>query len=307
VSALGMKYPTFVKPSKDEPLTIQRLTGAMYESDMPDDTLYFMPGNRDFGDELIGNTDKGIVFGGEEMEEKYEGKEDVKTFGPGNSKIYVDEDYVDEDIALELAESSMMRDGGRGCINISQVVVDSDESEAKRFAEELADEIRDIDVMDPHDEDAVIPADGEGTAESLNEYVNQNLGTAEDVVHNDPDDRLVERDGAKFLKPTVVYTEDGNESPLFTELPFQYSAVAPYSEGALDDTLTLTMLTDDEDKVEEAVLNPSIKKVYSGVPTNDIDLKEPHEGYLSDHLYEKKAFRTGGSGSFFSRIKAWMG
>ncbi|MFP4115657.1 MAG: aldehyde dehydrogenase family protein [Candidatus Aenigmatarchaeota archaeon] len=289
LSAVGMKYPTMVRPSNDEPLTPKRVIDSLYEAGLPENSLHFLPGDREFGNSLVNETDKGIVFGGPDIKERYQGNPDIKAFGPGNSKIYIDEDFVGEDMALDLAKNSMMKDGGRGCINISQVVV---EDGVKDFAEELAEEVRDIEPTSPYEEDAQIPAMPMEEAEKFNKLLEESLeGGAVDFTYDEGSERLVKKDGTTYLKPTVTYIPQGESHPLFNEFPFQYSSVTDYSEGILSDSLTLTMLTNDEEKIENALMNPTVEKVYVDVPSCDIDIKEPHEGYISDFLYEKKAFR----------------
>ncbi|MFP4116770.1 MAG: aldehyde dehydrogenase family protein [Candidatus Aenigmatarchaeota archaeon] len=289
LSGLGMKYPTMIRPSNDEPLTPKRVTDSLYEAGLPENSLHFLPGDREFGNTLVNETDKGIVFGGPDIKGRYQENPDVKAFGPGNSKIYIDEDFVGEDMALDLAKNSMMKDGGRGCINISQVVV---EDGVKDFAEELAEEVREIEPVIPYQEEAQIPAMPMEEAKRFNKLLQESLeGGAADFTYDEGSKRLVKKDGAAYLRPTVTYIPQGEGHPLFNEFPFQYSSVTDYSEGILSDSLTLTMLTNDKDKVEEALMNPTVEKVYVGVPSCDIDIKEPHEGYISDFLYEKKAFR----------------
>lgn len=289
VNGTAMKFPTAIRPANEEPLTSRRVIRSLQETGLPDEALSYLPGDRQFADELLNESDLGIIFGSDRVISKYEDNGRIETFGPGNSKLYIDEDYVDEDIALDIAKEAMMADGGRGCINISQIVT---EENGRKFAERLAEEVNDYDLKDPLDEEAVIPAMNKEDAERLNSYIEEAIKGAEDLTYPNELDRYAVKDGAGFIRPTVVYINDNpDEHELFTEFPFQYSSVTDYEEGILKDTLTLTMLTDDTDKVEEALSDPSIEKVYVGVPSNDIDLKQPHEGYLADFLFKKKAYK----------------
>lgn len=291
VWAIGtaMKYPTMIRPANEEPLTSKRVIESLQEAGIPEEALSYLPGDREFANELLNESDLSIIFGSDRVISKYEDDETIKTFGPGNSKIYIDEKYLDSETALNIAKEAMIADGGRGCINVSQIVTEGD---SEKFARKLAEEVNDYDVKDPLDDDAVIPAMPKDQAEELNSYLEGLLRGAKDLTYPEGKDRVVEKDGAGFIRPTVVYIEeDPKGHKLFNELPFQYSSVANYEDGILDDTLTLTMLTDDMDKIKGALMNNSIEKVYVGVPSNDIDLRQPHEGYLSDFLFKKKAYK----------------
>lgn len=308
VTGTAMKYPTMVRPANEEPLTSKRVIESLQKAGIPGEALSYLPGGREFANELLNSSDLGIIFGSDRTISRYEENDDIVTYGPGNSKIYVDEEYPDEEAALDIAKQAMIKDGGKGCINVSEIVTDGD---AEEFARKLAEEVSNYKVKDPLNEDAVIPAMPKGQAERFNSYVEEGLEDAKDLTHPDGKGRLVERNGAGFIRPTVIYIEDNPEGhDLFTELPFQYSSVAGYEEGILDDTLTLTMLTEDEEKVQEALDNPNIEKVYVGVPSTEIDLRQPHEGYLSDFLFKKKAYKTDGklggeeeSISYLDRLK----
>lgn len=285
---LGMKYPNIIKPSNEEPLTINRITNSLYEAGLPEKSLYFLPGKRSIGEKIIDKTDKGIVFGNENTINNFENNRDIKTFGPGNSKIFIDEEYINDSTALKLAKNSMMQDGGKGCINISQIVT---KNNSKELSKNLAEEIKNIEFEDPLNKEAQIPAMKPEQAKSIDKYIENNLAGAKDCTSQFKK-RLEEKDGINYLNPTVIHIEkDGKNHPLFTELPFQYSVITDYEEGILDNSLVLAMITDDEEKIEKALMNPNIEKVYVGTATCDIKIKEPHEGFLTDFLYKKKAFR----------------
>ena len=62
-------------------------------------------------------------------------------------------------------------------------------------------------------------------------------------------------------------------------------------EKVIKNTLTLSIYTDDKTKIDKALRDPTVKKVYLKQPTCDINPAEPHEGLLTEFLYTKKAVR----------------
>lgn len=292
------KYPVTISPSDKEPFTPARVVDALYQAGAPEDTVYMLPGDREVGSKVVEDSDRAIGFGGDTLKNKYSDRNEIKVHGPGNSKIFVDKGFEDEEAVYRMMEEAMMRDGGRGCINMSHIVTTGD---AEKIAEEMASRVTGHEILDPTNEDAVIPASpNPDRAENINKLIQRELNgsESEDISRKiGEDERLVRKNNTTFLRPTVLLLKDSSDQDkLFKEYPFQYCTVTEVSEEEVDDklseTLTLSMFTNDESKVESALRDPSIEKVYASQDTTcDIDLREPHEGYLLDFLFKKKAFR----------------
>jgi hypothetical protein len=82
------------------------------------------------------------------------------------------------------------------------------------------------------------------------------------------------------------------------ELPFPCVWVAPWwrSEGveAVTKSLSVTLLTSDQDVVSAVIAEPSIPNVTVGDPTQGTDTGHlPHDGYLADFLMRTKAVHPG--------------
>jgi acyl-CoA reductase-like NAD-dependent aldehyde dehydrogenase len=225
----------------------------------------------------------------------------VKIHGPGDSKVFVSADQVEKDSVIDRLEAAMMSDGGRGCINMSQIVTTGD---ADHLAERLAERVAETTLYSPLDESAVVPAvpDPE-QADRLNRLFKQSVSDdgIEDISERyDDQGRVVERNGVTYLRPTVVRLdwsdfEDGSHR-LFRELPFQYASVVSVPEdeivSALSDSLAVTLLSDDQELEKNLLKDPSVEKLYAnGDLTCDIDLREPHEGFLSEFLFSTQAYR----------------
>jgi len=298
--ALGVKYPIIHRPSNEEPFTAERLTQALYVAGMPEKTVYLLPGSHELANKVLESCDLGIVFGDEKTVAKYKDSSRIKAFGPGNSKIFVDEAFIDEKKVYALIRESVMRDGGRGCINTSQVVSTGDLSE---LVEKLAEDVTSVPYLEPTDKRAEIPATKENTAKFFETYIRSNLYGVQDITAKYVGDMIIRNDmNTTFLRPTIIkldyedFKKQNYSHPLWVELPFQYLVIIDNLpdeefERVIRNTLTLSMYTDDTSKIERAIRDPTIKKVYLTQPTCEINPAEPHEGLFTDFLYIKKAIR----------------
>lgn len=309
VIGYGTKYPVTIKPSDGEPFTSSRLVDALDKAGAPKGSVQMVPGNRKHGitEKVVSFSDYSILFGGPKLESRYANTENVKVFGPGNSKVFIDKDYVEDDEIYEKIEDSMIRDGGRGCINMSQIVTNGD---GEKVAKKLAERVYDIAVKDIMNPEARIPAvpgyvegkkDPKKDYKKLEEMIEHHTGeSARDITSElkkgeRPVSEILEE--AMYMRPTVVlidYNEQGTNHPLYTELPFQYSSVVEVNDKqiyeALTDSLTVSMFTDDDEKIENVFMDPSIEKMYIDDTTHNIDIREPHETFIADLLYEKKGY-----------------
>jgi acyl-CoA reductase-like NAD-dependent aldehyde dehydrogenase len=301
LAVYGMKYPLAIRPSDSDPFTPTRIVHALHEAGLPEESVLLLPGDREIGEKAVEYSDMAIGFGGTELQQKYDSSATVKIHGPGNSKVFVDADRVEADTTVDRLEKAMMADGGRGCINMSQIVTTGS---ADLLADHLAERIGNVPVRDPLDDAARIPAVPEGEqAEKFDRLISRNLdsSTVEDVTERyDDRPRVIQQNGVTFLRPTVLRLDwgefEGGEHDLFQEFPFQYATVVsvPASEvdEALSNSLAVTLLSDDRELERTLLRDPSIEKLYAnGQLTCDIDLREPHEGYLSDLLFKKQAYR----------------
>ncbi len=298
---VGVKYPLIHRPSNNEPFTAERLTHALYASGIPEKSVYLLPGSYELATRVLELCDLGMIFGDERSIAQYKNNSKIKVFGPGNSKIFVDDGFENDAQVYKLIRESFMRDGGRGCINVSQIVSTADLSE---MMNKLAEDVTSIEYYEPTDRKAEIPAIKENTAQILYRYVGSHIDdNAEDITEMYFKDMLVRNENqTTFLRPTIIKLDyktlkkSNYKHPLWAELPFQYLVFVdkvPENdfEQTIKNTLTLSIYTDDKFKIEKALKDPTIKKVYVKQPTCNIDPAEPHEGLLTDFLYTKKAVR----------------
>lgn len=296
--AYGAKVPMTVRPSDGDPFTAARIVDALYAAGAYTDSLYLLPGSRTVGEKILQHSDLGIAFGGDRLKRKYEHDPHVHVYGPGNSKVFIDDGWEEDETVLVLVEEGLMRNGGTGCINTSQIVTTADPAVV---AEALAERVATVELLDPLERDARVPVSPDtDTFKEINNFIDTNLGAgAVDVTAGHRDgERLVTKDSMQYLRPTVVQIED-QAHPLFAELPFQYISVFHVAnditeiERTLSGSLTVSMFTHDRKKIRYLRRCPNIEKLYVGNQvTCDIDLTDPHEGYITDFLHKKKSFRV---------------
>lgn len=296
--ALAMKYPQLIRPSLDDLFTPLRLVLSLYKAGLPEDSLFFLPCEHFGAAQLATLSTKSVIFGGEEVARQYKNAERTRVFGPGRSKIVIGRDLAEDiELATDIVVQSMMLDGGRGCVNASSVITPSN---AEKLAYRVAEQVSRVKVLDPLDPQAQLPAvKNLGVAESLRRIVEQGAASeARDITARcRAQPSLIVRDfDTQFLLPTVVLCDSHQHALFGKEYPFQFLTIAQVPDDeivvAARNSLAVTVVSEDRALVESIVLEPSIKKVYTGSKyTCDFDPAEPHEGFIAELLFEFKAYR----------------
>ncbi|MFZ5889625.1 MAG: aldehyde dehydrogenase family protein [Myxococcota bacterium] len=288
LEALALGYRVAVRPSTREPFTPHRLISALREAGFGNDQVALLPTDHSVADEVIAGADLAMVYGGDDVMQKYAGSSRVLAQGPGRSKVLLAtsdwEPYLDTIVA------SVADQGGTACINASAVFVRGDPTP---LAEALAAKLAAIPTLRPDDERAVLPAQPIEMARSIEKLVLAHAkgtrawlggdGIVEPLVH-----------GGAVLRPAVFQTERVDAPQTRIELGFPCVWVAPWSEAdgvePLKNTLVLTAIVDDEALVQQLVDEPSISNVYTGkCPTCRIRAGVPHDRYLAEFLMRTKA------------------
>ena len=98
------------------------------------------------------------------------------------------------------------------------------------------------------------------------------------------------------VTPAVVELESARNPLLSYEVPFACVWVAPFEWGAvdvLDDSLVLSLHTDDMAVVAEAAELAAVSNVYRGKPTSWLHPDVPHDGFLGEFLMRAKGLAHG--------------
>jgi acyl-CoA reductase-like NAD-dependent aldehyde dehydrogenase len=287
--------PVVLRPSNDDLFTPYRLVRSLLDAGLPPDAIAFVPGGHDLVDPIVDGCAQSVLFGGQQLADRYAANRRVKIHGPGRSKIVVLAG-ADPDDTVDLIVRLVMDDAGRGCINGSAVVVEGD---AGPLAAAVAKALSAVPVQSPLADGAQLGAVSLAEADAYAGLVSMRLGSG--AIEHTPAaaGRVAILDGVRMMRPTVIEVPSF-EHPLFgMELPFPFVVFAPARSRpemrqAAGHSLAVVIAGDDEAFAQELLLEPTIDKVFgSGALSTEFDPREPHEGFLLDFLYQKKAIRSG--------------
>ncbi|MGW7074720.1 aldehyde dehydrogenase family protein [Streptomyces sp. NPDC054866] len=284
--ALALGYRVVVRPSTRDPLTPFRLVTALWQAGVPTTQLVMAPCDHATADLIIERADRALVYGGQDVVDKYRNRCDVRLQGPGRSKLVVTAD-ADRHSGLGLAGTGALYHAGTACTATTGVLVEQDPA---GFAGELAATLRKVAPAGPLDDEALLPCMPEADAERLAAAV---MRRAEDAtVHLAP--RVERLGGEGFLAtvtPAVVELTSPRSPALSYEAPFTCVWVAPFERGAvdvLDGSLVLSLHTEDLGLVDEATRLTSVSNVYRSRPTSWVHPDVPHDGFLGEFLMRAK-------------------
>lgn len=281
--ALALGYRVAVRPSRREPLTAHRLIQALRQAGFrPHDAVY-LPTDHRGADELVRCADLAMVYGGQDVVDKYAGDPTVFVNGPGRAKILITADHDWRDY-LDVVVDSIADLGGVACVNATAVLVEGD---PRPLAEAIAERLAGIDNAD-------LPTQKLDAATAVaNHLATVAAGTtpllgADQVV-------APLGDGYAALRPAVHLLDKPDAAKLNVELPFPCVWVAPWSRSdglaPLRHSLVISAITGDEDLVDDLLADPTIANVYGGQhPTHHTAPAIPHDGFLADFLMRNKGF-----------------
>ena len=136
--ALALGYRVAVRPSRREPLTAHRLVHALRQAGFRREDAVYLPTDHRGADEIIRSADLAMVYGGQDVVDKYANDPTVFVNGPGRAKILItaDQDWRDY---LDVIVDSIANLGGMACVNTTAVLYEGDPAPlAEAIAERLA-------------------------------------------------------------------------------------------------------------------------------------------------------------------------
>lgn len=301
ILAVALGYPVIIRPATDDPFTPYRIIKCLIQAGFPKENFNFFPMSHASIDSFIDCIDKSILFGGDTIEEKYSGSSKVKTFGPGNSAIIINEAYYTEhkDEVLNIVLKSMVTASGRGCINASYIYFIGD---GRELAEMVAKKVSEISVMNPLNKEAQLAAiKSEKIAAKYNNFIEDNiaLGYSDLTEKYRNTKRMISLDEANYLLPTVLYVKEKqilNNQKIGMELPFPFiTFIDDCNEENLltyiSNSLSVSYLGNKKDLFNKILHCEGNGKLYFNAPTNSNDFSDPHEGFISHFLYQAKALK----------------
>lgn len=288
--ALALGYRVAVRPSRREPLTAHRLVNALREAGFrPEDAVY-LPTDHGGADEIIRSADLAMVYGGQEVVDKYAHDPTVIVNGPGRAKIVItaDRDWRDY---LDVIVDSIANLGGMACVNTTAVLYEGDPGPLARA---VADRLAMLEPLPCDDERAILPTQPIDKARALASYLAAKATGSSPLLGAD---QVVADlgDGYAALRPAVHLMAKPDMDRLNLELPFPCVWVSSWSRSAglepLRHSLVLGAITGDEDLIDELLAEPSVGNVYcGGHPTFHTAPGIPHDGFLADALMRNKGF-----------------
>jgi len=291
--ALALGYRVAVRPSRREPLTAHRLVHALRQAGFRDADALYLPTDHTVAADAIQAADLAMVYGGQDVVEKYATDPTVLTNGPGRTKILITAE-CDWRGYLDLIVDSIANLGGMACVNATAVLCEGD---AAPLAHAIAEQLARIAPLPNTDERAVLPTASVQVAQALADHLAARAAGTVPVLGAD---QVVADLGGGFaaLRPAVHLLATPDPTKLNVELPFPCVWVSPWSRadgiGPLRNSLVLNAITTDDELVDELVNEPTVTNVYRGRhPTHYSAPHIPHEGFLADFLMRNKGFIGG--------------
>jgi acyl-CoA reductase-like NAD-dependent aldehyde dehydrogenase len=288
--ALALGYRVAVRPSRREPLTAHRLVNALRQAGIrPEDAVY-LPTDHGGADEIIRSADVAMVYGGQNVVDKYANDPTVVVNGPGRAKILItaDRDWREY---IDLVVDSIANLGGMACVNTTAVLYEGDPGP---LAQAIAERLATIEPLPSEDERAVLPTQPIEKAQALANYLAAKAARTTALLGAD---QVVAAlgDGYAALRPAVHLIVEPDPDKLNIELPFPCVWVSPWSRAAgmepLRQSLVVNAITGDDDLIDDLLGEPTVANVYRGRhPTYYGAPEIPHDGFLADVLMRNKGF-----------------
>jgi acyl-CoA reductase-like NAD-dependent aldehyde dehydrogenase len=288
--ALALGYRVAVRPSRREPLTAHRLVCALRQAGFRAQDAAYLPTDHAGADEIIRLADLAMVYGGQEVVDKYAGDPAVIVNGPGRTKIVItaDRDWRDY---LDVIVDSIAKHGGMACVNTTAVLYEGDPT---ALARAIAERLAAFEPRPTDDERANLPTRPLEKARALANFLAAKAAGSTPLLGAD---QVVADlgDGYAALRPAVHLMSEPDVDKLNLELPFPCVWVSAWSReaglGPLRHSLVVTAITGDETLIDDLVAEPTVGNVYCGHhPTWFHAPRIPHDGFLADALMRNKGF-----------------
>ncbi|MEU9807270.1 aldehyde dehydrogenase family protein [Mycobacterium sp. NPDC050853] len=286
--ALALGYRVAIRPSRREPFTGHRLVNALRQAGFrPEDAVYLPTGHVGAA-EIITAADLAIVYGGQDIVDKYAGDPTVMANGPGRTKILItaEQDWRDY---LDVIVESISGQGGMACTNATAVLYEGD---PRPLSEAVAARLATIAPLPITDERAILPTKPLGAARRLADYLAVKARGATPLLGAD---QVVADlgDGSAALRPALHLLERPDGDQLNTELAFPCVWISPWSRAdglaPLRHSLVINAITGDEDLIDDLLSDPTVSNVYSGGHLTSYAAPGiPHDGFLADFLMRNK-------------------
>ncbi len=302
IPVIALQIGLVLKPGSQEPWSPYRVMAAMVEAGIPREAFCLYPGaGGEIGGAILSSCRRAMIFGGPQTIQQYSGNPRVQVHGPGYAKIVIGDDQIDNwESHLDLMVDSVLRNGGRSCVNASSIYVPR---HGREIAQALAERLGPVDVLPPDDPNAQLAAFTiEGAAAAIWKGIARDIEDAGTTHMTESyGERLVDRPPVAYLRPVVLHCTSPESPAANKEYMFPCVAVVecPQQEmiGRMGYTLICTALTDNEAFRQELVDTVDIDRLNLGpIPTPQLDWLQPHEGNLIEFLFRNRALQVAKQG-----------
>jgi acyl-CoA reductase-like NAD-dependent aldehyde dehydrogenase len=288
--ALALGYRVAIRPSRREPFTAHRLVHALRQTGFRAGDALYLPTDHTVADDVIRAADLAMVYGGQDVVDRYAQDPRVLTNGPGRTKILITAEY-DWREYLDVIVDSIANLGGMACVNATAVLYEGD---AAPLADAIAQRLSTIEPLPNTDENAILPTTSIDAARALADHLAAKAAGTVAVLGAD---QVVADLGGGFaaLRPAVHLLATPDPAKLNVELPFPCVWASPWSRAdgltPLRNSLVLNAITSDDELVDQLVNEPTVTNVYRGRHATHYTAPHiPHEGFLADFLMRNKGF-----------------
>ncbi|MCG8460018.1 MAG: aldehyde dehydrogenase family protein, partial [Holophagales bacterium] len=233
--AFALKIKLVLRPGGAEPWTPYRMISALIQAGAPAEAFSLYPSGHGAVPELLTKTGRSMFFGDASTVAGWRGSGKVQVHGPGWSKVILDRQAAGNwQPHLDMLVDSVLRNGGRSCINCSGVWT---AGHGREIADAMARELAQVEAVPlGHPESRLAAFPNPGVAHAISDMIDDELraGGAEDLTARYRDTpRVAEAGGCTFLLPTVVHTDDPGHPLAKAEYIFPYVTVVDCPEERL--------------------------------------------------------------------------
>ena len=290
--ALALGYRVAVRPSRREPFTAHRLVHALRQAGFRAGDALYLPTDHGGADEIIRSADLAMVYGGQDVVDKYASDPTVIANGPGRTKILItaERDWRDY---LDVIVDSIANLGGMACVNATAVLYEGDPAP---LAHAIAERLSTIEPLPT-------PTNGRFCPPPI-----ERRGLWPITSRPGPPGRPRcwapirwsppwATGSPRCARPCTCWPAPKPPSSTSNcRSPASGSRRGRARDGIapLRNSLVINAITDDDELIDELVNEPTVTNVYRGRhPTYYSAPHIPHDGFLADFLMRNKGFIGG--------------
>ena len=290
LQVLSMRRPVTLLASMQDPFTPLRLAFALYAAGLPDGAISVCYGD---APALLSMANQ-IIWPGNPPADLLVEEGRLLCYHQGKSKVVILSNSTVSNLWERLAIMAM-KASGRICTKLSALIV---EKNVDLAASSLAKQIAKFSPLPLHHPKAFVPAFHDaGVCRDLAYRIQAAIsrGAYDYSADVTKTPLICESEGLYFMRPTVLRISSTDK--LFgAELPFPFVTVAEVSKADIPkicrNSLGVSLIGSDPDLLKELLLEPTISKLFQGEDFDcQYDPSEPHQGFVADFIFKKKAVR----------------